>query len=526
MANSKPGVRERPDDRSHSSTEQALRLAEERLSLALAAGDLGTWDWAVSRDELDWSPAAKTMFGLEPGTIVTLERFVGLVYPDDRARVKNAIERALDSGRDYDVRFRVVWPDASLHWLHARGRPQPNPRGHCERMTGIIQDVTREVERESSHRLLEERLLQAEKMQALATFAAGVAHDFNNLLSAILGNVVLARRAEIPAGTASDCIAQIGVAASRAREMLDSLRDFGCAQRPTSAVDLIALLRETIALAAASLPARVGLALETSLDTLFVRGDSLQLERVFMNLLANAGHAVGAEGSIRVATGQEPADDTGSSAHAVVDIIDDGAGMSDEVRHRLFEPFFTTRRASGGTGLGLSVVHGIILAHGGTIEVDSEPGRGTRFRILLPLLPDGEARASPEGGVAPPHLSSAATFSVMYVDDDEVLSLIVKRTLESSGFRAICVADPALALQLLDDPGIQLDVLATDFQMPGMDGLTLASRARSLRPGLPVILCTGSADAEVVRGARDVGVRQVVTKDRIIDALGAWLLEG
>jgi PAS domain S-box-containing protein len=500
--------------------EQVLRQSEERLALALAAGRLGSWDWAVSADELEWSDAAKAMFGLPPGSPVTLPRFMELVHPVDRPRVQQAVETALDTGRDYDVEFRVVWPDGTERWIQAIGKPQPNPGGRSERMTGLVQDVTDRVEREAHRQALEEKLRRAETLQALGTFASGISHDFNNMLTAVMGNVALARQALAASQPAAalPALGQIEIAAQRARNLVKEILAFSRNEpaRPVT-MALQPLIEETVLLLRAGLPAGVALRLQLPDTPLVVRADPGQLQRVLMNLCTNAGHAVQAiQGEIRVALRASP---DGAPDHAVLTVSDNGAGMTAEVRQRLFEPFFTTKAAAGGTGLGLSVVHGIVASHGGTVDVASQPGQGTVFEVRLPLC---RADAPADGRQAVLPLASLPWNDiehVVYVDDDDVVSLMVGGLLERSGFTVRCIADPREALRLAGDPSVPIDLLLSDFDMPAMNGIELATQVHRLRPLLPIVISSGTIDAQLLEQARQAGVWPVVEKETLVDEL-------
>lgn len=508
--------------------EHVLRQSEERLALALAAGRLGHWDWSASAEELEWSDIAKAMFGLDPDSVVTLSRFLETVHPEDRTRVQQAVERALDTGRNYDVEFRVVWPDGRQRWIHAIGKPQPNPGGRSERMTGLVQDVTERVERETERQALEEKLRRSETLQALGTFAGGIAHDFNNMLSAVLGSSALARQALQAGEPAQAALEQIDIAAHRARALVNEILAFSRNElaRPVT-LPLQPLIEETVRLLQAGLPPGVTISAHMCQPPVLVRADPGQMQRVLMNLCTNAGQAMrGGAGRIQLTleTAPRAPDETAGASplgHAVLRVADNGVGMTPEVRQRLFEPFFTTKGSAGGTGLGLSVVHGIIAAHAGSIDVRSAPGAGTEFEVRLPL-------ASPDADDAPlAHVSSVlapipwdTVRHVLYVDDDEVVSLMVEGLLERNGFASRCVSNALEALRLAADPLEPIDLMLTDFDMPAMTGIELAAQVRRLRPTLQIVVSSGTIDTELHQQAFEAGPWAVVRKDELVQVLG------
>ncbi|WP_198157014.1 hybrid sensor histidine kinase/response regulator [Aquincola tertiaricarbonis] len=501
----------------------ALQRDGERLSLALAAGQLGTWDWSIHTEDLEWSATARQMFGLAPEAPVDFARFIGLLHEEDAPRVQQAIATALATGEDYRVDFRVRWPDGTLHWLQARGRPQRDGSGQSMRMTGVVQDITAQRQREAEHAAHEAQLLQAQKMQAVGTFAAGIAHDFSNLVAAMQGHLSLARE-QLPAGSpAAAGLEQAALAARRARALTQDILAFSRDEpAPLAPLLLGPLVEETARLVRASLPAGTTLAVHACGQPVCVRGNRSQLQRVLMNLCTNAWQALPATGGLITLR----LDSEAASGCALLSVADNGVGMSPQVQQRLFEPFFTTRGAAGGTGLGLSVVHGIVGAHGGRIEVDSTPGQGTCFTLRLPLCEEA-VPAAPAAATPPPAAEPAAGPLVVYVDDDEVLLMLMGRLLARAGCRPHCVSSPAEALQLAGDAAAAIDLLITDLDMPAMSGMALAEALQRTRPGLPVVICSGSVDAALLQQARRAGVAEVVAKAQLLDdlrgSLGALL---
>lgn len=498
--------------------EAALHRDGERLSLALAAGQLGTWDWSIDTEALEWSASARQMFGLAPDAPVDFARFIGLLHEEDAPRVQQAIATALATGGDYLVDFRVRWPDGDLHWLQARGRPQRDGSGQAVRMSGVVQDITEQRARQAEQAAREAQLLQAQKMQALGTFAAGIAHDFSNLVAAMQGHLNLARE-QLPAGSSAAAgLEQAALAARRARALTQDILAFS-RDEPTllAPLPLGPLVEETARLVRASLPAGTTLSLQVGSPPVCVRGNRSQLQRVLMNLCTNAWQALPAEGGLITLR----LDGEAASGCALLSVADNGVGMSPQVLQRLFEPFFTTRGATGGSGLGLSVVHGIVGAHEGRIEVDSTPGQGTCITLRLPSCDE----ALPATPAAPPPLAGDGSSGplVVYVDDDEVLLMLMGRLLARAGCRPHCVSSPAEALQLAAETEAAIDLLITDLDMPAMSGMALAEALQRARPGLPVVICSGSVDAALLQQARRVGVAEVVAKAQLLDDLRGCL---
>ncbi len=375
----------------------------------------------------------------------------------------------------------------------------------------IVRDVT-------ERRDMEVRLRESQKMESIGTLAGGVAHDFNNVLAAILGNVALARM-----GAAADPALQrnlelIQRAATRGRALVQQIMTFSRRSPPSrTAQPLQPLVEESLALLRATLPAGVQLKADLSPEPLYAVVDASQVQQVVLNLCTNAWQALhGQAGWVHLSLERVPGEGLG---WARLRVQDNGSGMDEDTRLRVFEPFFTTKPVGQGTGLGLSVVHGIVNASGGTIELQSEPGAGARFDIRLPLA-DGPGEP-PAVEVAAPGHGQGHGEHVLYVDDDEVVALTVQALLESAGYRVSRVASASMALeQVRAHPG-DFDIVVTDYNMPTMSGVELAEAMKAVAPGLPVVITSGYVTEELKARARAAGVRAVLFKEYAFEQLGS-----
>jgi CheY-like chemotaxis protein/two-component sensor histidine kinase len=352
-----------------------------------------------------------------------------------------------------------------------------------------------------------------------------------------VGHAALAEAAaRAEGGTPSsvrESIDQIRLAADRARRLVQQILAFSRRETPLMRAQPVApVVHETLALLRATLPANVMLGVDIATDRMIVRVDATQLQQVVLNLCTNAWQAL-PQGVGRVdVTVREVtlgrSDDEGIPPGRYVHLAvrDNGLGMDAATRERIFDPFFTTKSPGQGTGLGLAVVHGIVASHGGVISVESAPGRGTCFNVWLPVAElsdteDESARVMP----ASPEREGRGE-RVLYVDDDEVMLLMVERLLQRLGYRPLCLADPRQALQAVgttkhDEPGF--DAVVTDYNMPGLNGIELARALQATVPRLPVLLSTGFI-AETLRAeARDAGVRAVLRKEHTLEELGPAL---
>jgi nitrogen-specific signal transduction histidine kinase/CheY-like chemotaxis protein len=380
---------------------------------------------------------------------------------------------------------------------------------------------------------LERQLREAQKIESIGTLAGGIAHDFNNILAAILGNVALAREDARQGRPVDDSLDQINRAGVRARNLVQQILTFS-RREPQGLISqpLGPVLTETLGLLRATLPAGVRLDSVLPEAPVEVRGDSTQLQQVLMNLCTNAWHALPEQGG-RIEVGFErctpddalrqhlPELPPGTCVHLWV--RDNGSGMDEATRQRIFDPFFTTKPVGQGTGLGLSVVHGIVRAHAGAIAVDTAPGQGTVFHLYFPVPDPGDAPAQSEPSIG--HALPGAGQHVLYIDDDDVMVAMVERLLQRAGFRVTASTDAAAALaQLTAEPGT-FDAVVTDFNMPEISGLDVARQIARLRPGLPVVISSGYLSDALRAKAAQAGVRALMQKENTLEELTALLLK-
>jgi nitrogen-specific signal transduction histidine kinase/CheY-like chemotaxis protein len=372
-------------------------------------------------------------------------------------------------------------------------------------------------------------LRQTQKLEALGTLAGGIAHDFNNILGAILGNLSLAHEDALAGQPTQHCLEQIRRAALRA--LVQRIQAFSRADAPALTPQLLQpIIEEVLALVQVSLPTGVHLRTEPDAEPRCVLADATQLHQVLLNLCTNAWQALqGAPGTVTV--GLDSVDlgadvalrPAGLSAgrHALVWVSDTGCGMDAAHKERIFEPFFATKGTRGGTGLGLSVVHGIVSAHHGSIVVDSSPGQGSRFTLYLPLGADLTAKAEAPfaAAIGLPHTPAGQGQHILYLDDDEVIALVVGRLLERKGYRVSRHTSAEAALAAVRAPPSVYDLLVTDFSMPELSGLEVARAVAALRSDLPVLIISGHIFDELPAQARRAGVREVIRKQHLLEEL-------
>ena len=390
-----------------------------------------------------------------------------------------------------------------------------NAQGDVTHFSTIARDLTELVRTESARRALELSLAEAQKMESIGTLAGGVAHDFNNVLAAILGNVAIARDDIDPDHPAQQSLALIRQAAARARSLVQQIMTFSRRSPLQLTVQALRpLVEEAVALLRATLPASVKLETSLAEEALHARVDGAQVQQLVLNLCTNAWQALpGQQGRVCISLARVD----GLAPCARLRVEDNGAGMTEATRARIFEPFFTTKPVGQGTGLGLAVVHGIVSASCGSIEVHSRLGEGTCFDILLPLAPAVAAAA--DGEVALPAAVQGSGQQVLYVDDDEVVALTMTTLLLRAGYNAFGVQSGQQALALVLAQPQRFALVVTDYNMPEMSGIALAEALALAAPGLPVVISSGYVTDELKAQADAAGVRAVLFKEFAMERL-------
>jgi signal transduction histidine kinase/FixJ family two-component response regulator len=377
------------------------------------------------------------------------------------------------------------------------------------------------------HERVTTQLHQSQKLEALGTLAGGIAHDFNNVLGAILGYGELAIEHTAAGSSQRRYLDNIVVAANRARELVARILAFS---RPgvggATPLVLQQLLSEVRNLSAASLPPRVSVEVQAPLRPLVVAGDPGQLHQMFANLVTNAVQAVGAAGRVEIRASQVEVDTERlctvgrlrRGTYARVDVIDTGVGMTSAQVERIFDPFFTTKPVGEGTGLGLSLVHGIILDHAAALEVDSRRGTGTRFSVFLPL-----ASGKPAQQPAPLPAPTGNGETILIVDDEESLVQLAEEVLAGLGYEPVGCVGATQALQLFRAAPERFDAVVSDAIMPDMPGTELLAEIRRLRPDIPAILVSGYGGPDLQAQAADAGVHTILAKPLRAAELGESL---
>ena len=392
--------------------------------------------------------------------------------------------------------------------------------------TIFARDLTARKLAESQRLALETQLRESQKMQAMGTMAGGIAHDFNNILSAILGNVVLAQQDCGPESPALISLREIEHAGKRARDLVRQILTFSRNEAPKRVpIHLDEVVRETERLVKVTQPPWVELNIHIATGIPAVLADATQVEQALLNLCTNAILALGQEkGTVNVelacsTIGARLGASVGvpSGRYVTLTVRDSGGGMSAQTLGRIFEPFFTTREVGQGTGLGLSVVHGIMQAHQGAVHVQSRLGHGSVFTLYFPATQQTVPASMAEAPMA--QVVQGQGQRVMVVDDDPTLVFLITRVLTRKGFSVTSFTDPHAARDELQRDPQCVDLLLSDYNMPGYSGIDLLRDAKAIRPELPVALASGYVTPELEHKAMQEGASALIYKPNDVNEL-------
>jgi len=506
-------------------TPEASRATEQRLRVAV-----------------DSSPSGLLMTDARGGIVLVnreIERLFG--YPREELLGKSVDTLVPERFRQghggfrgtflADPKVRAMGAGRDLYGLRKDGTEVPVEIGLTPVVTdegmfvlASIVDISPRKKAEDERHRLEEDLRQAQKLEAVGTLAGGIAHDFNNILFGIVGYAELIGRAGSPADARAD-LDELLKAATRGKELVERIMVFSRRQpAERHPLEIGATIAEAAKLLRATLPASIEVRVTVHPEAPWVLGDATSIHQILMNLGTNSAHAMPHGGLLDILVEPRYVRDSVVRRHpglhegpyVVLVVRDTGGGMDAGVRSRAFEPFFTTKPKGSGTGLGLSMVHTIVEAHEGVIDLASEPGRGTSVTCFFPVLPASAAEEQREAGVAPRGHGER----VLLVDDEPTLARMNKRRLEALGYVVVAETDPERALETFRSRPAEHDVVITDYLMPRLAGLDLAREVHNLRPDVPIVLLTGFMEELPDETIKAAGIRRLVNKPATMLELG------
>lgn len=479
--------------RDHHQALEALRVSEERFQLAMQGANDGLWDWDVKQDRMYYSPRWKSMLGYADEELEDhFDTWKRLVHPQDRERTLALVNEFMEGhAGTFEIEYRMRHKKGHYLDILSRGFPIYDEHGKAVRMVGTHVDVT-------DSNKLEQQYRQAQKMEAVGQLAGGVAHDFNNILTAITGYAHLILDQVQDNDAAKSSVEEIIKASKRAAALTKALLAFSRKQTVTLAViDLSEALKGFEELLRRLIREDIELKISCTEKPLPVMADRGQIEQVLMNLVANARDAMPHGGKICIETSPVSLDHTFVESHgygkvgeyALLAVSDSGVGLDKETQSHIFEPFFTTKEQGKGTGLGLSMAYGIVKKHDGFINVYSEPGKGTIFKIYLPRVQATAQAAKTETKKAAALHGGRET--ILVCEDEEALRRLSTKVLSHYGYHVIEAVDGQDALDKFSEHKDKIKLVILDAIMPKKNGKEACQVMKTVRPDLKTIFASG-----------------------------------
>ncbi|HXJ56602.1 MAG TPA: CHASE domain-containing protein [Verrucomicrobiae bacterium] len=506
--------------------ENILRESEEQFRTLAEASPIG-----ISRTDVAGRCIYNNRQWLE-FTGQTLEESLGdgwakAVHPEDRERTLRDWLQVARQGGEATDELRIRRPDGEVRWLRSRAKPIRDGSGRLLGHVGTHEDITDLKRAEAERASLEAQLRQAQKLEAIGTLAGGIAHDFNNILGAIMGFTHVAKLDAAGQPQIQESLDAILQSSRRARDLVTRILAFSrqeaSRRRP---VPVAPIVEEIAKLLRATLPATAAIQIRVAPELPLIEADPTQLHQVLMNLATNSAQALPeGRGRIEISAAPLTLDAQLAARHAelkpgsylCLTVRDTGRGMDKETAERAFDPFFTTKGLGEGTGLGLSVVHGIVKSHHGALRLTTAVGQGTTFEVFLPAFA-GQPDTVAAPGTSP---SPGRGQRILLVDDEPALLSVGQRALLDLGYQVAAYSDPMEALTRFRSQPQEFDLLLTDLAMPQLSGTEFAREVRARRPSLPIVLTTGFGSSVTPETVRQLGICEILNKPAEVEELGA-----
>ncbi len=499
-------------------TERALVKSESRFKEMFEQSPFGiALIGSLTGDIHELNPKFGEIFGRTVNEMIHTD-WMSITHPDD---VQEDLDNMalLNAGRipGFNMDKRYIRPDGSSVWVNMTIAPvsvedEAHPRHLC-----MVEDITEQKEAAEERKQLQDKLQQSQKMEAVGTLAGGIAHDFNNILAVILGHAELAGD-DIPVGNAAGkSLKAIHQASLRAKDMVRQLLAFSRkSDEEAKLLNMTPIIKESMKMLRSAVPTSIEFKQHISGDACNILGDTTQINQVMMNLVTNASHAMSQDGGLLEVTLEKmilpeetPCFDIilSPGPYIRLKVRDTGKGIAPEILARIFDPYYTTKEVGKGTGMGLSVVHGIVKSHSGGIRVESAPGKGTVFEIYFPALKEMVAEErKPDGEI------QGGSERILFVDDEEPMVNLNHQRLTRLGYQVKSTTKPLEALEWFKADPDRFHVIITDMTMPHMTGDRLITEILAIRPHVPTIMCTGYSEKISEKQALALGARKYLTK--------------
>jgi signal transduction histidine kinase/CheY-like chemotaxis protein/HAMP domain-containing protein len=512
----------------NNSLEERIVEHTQILEEAQRIAKTGDWQRNMRDDSLSWSNETYRIFGLNPKEgDISYEKFIERVHPADVEKWTASMDLLLRNKERFIVYHRILLPDENIKWVREEAIPKLDDNGEIIKIMGIVQDVDDHMKEMDGREKLEQQLRQTQKMEALGQLTGGVAHDFNNLLASIRGFTELAMELKITdeRGKMSAYLEHIHKSSNQAAELVAQMLTFSrkeAADQDNVVIDLNEVLDSFQVMIRSLIPSTVSIDVSCEEGVPNVFGNETLLEQVLINLCVNAKDSLSVEqGKLIINTKKYVANECScSSCHhrfsgdfVEISVTDNGSGISEDVLASLFEPFFTTKEVGKGTGMGLAMVHGIIHKHDGHIIVDSVEGKGSSFRILLPVTRRNKNSGSDDKPTPVTEINhNSHKYHILVVDDEPSITALIRELLEDVGYRVTTKNSSVEALAFFKDNADDVDMVITDYTMPEMHGTQLALAMMNVKRSIPVVLCTGYSERVDEEKAAELNFKAFIKK--------------
>jgi len=487
--------------------EEDLKRQQLLLEKAQELGQLGSWEFDLEENLFNWTDENCQIFGVPSGTIPKHDIFVEKLHPDDREYVGREWEAALE-GKPYDIEHRIV-VDGKTKWVREKANVDFDEDGKAVKGTGFTQDIT-------ERKQLEDDLRQSQKMESVGTLAGGVAHEFNNILGGILGYTEIAKEDAPEDSSVRESLDEIFKLSIRARDVVKQILSFSRkGEKEHKPLQPHLVIEESLKVLRATIPTSIEIRHSIDKNSGTIMANSTQIHQVGMNLCMNATHAMEDKGGV-LEVGLVPvvidaedvkkSPDLKTGEYVKLTVTDTGSGINPKNISKIYDPFFSTKDVGKGTGMGLSVVHGIVKDHGGAITVNSREGQGTTFSVFLPRI-EATIEEKKNDDAIP-----KGTENILVVDDEEHLVLLMKKMLERLGYKVTALTSSLEMLELFKKDPQRYDLIITDLTMPHLTGDRLALEVTTIRPDMPVIIATGYSDAVDNDKVKQSGIKAFIPK--------------
>lgn len=498
--------------------EAELLRYEQDLRESQKIAKLGSWRLDLATNKVTWTEELYKMYGFDPTLPPpSYNEHMKLFTPESWKLLSASVTNTIESGIPYELELEMMHKNGQKGWIWLRGETVTDDDGKTVELWGAAQDITQRKRSEEEKEILENQLRHSQKVEAIGTLAGGIAHDFNNILSVILGYAEMAKEDSAPESLIKEDLAMIIDAGNRAKDLVRQILAFS-RQDDIERIHIqpAPIVTEAIAMLRPSLPSTIEITQNIDPVSHFIFIDPTQLNQILINLCTNAFHAMEHSGGKLNISLKEvellPEDlvhhpDIEATTFILLSVSDSGPGISPEIIDKIFDPFFTTKETDKGTGMGLSIIHGIITGNNGFITVESALNKGTVFNVFLPVVTKDVEHITKTVEHCP-----TGTERILFIDDEKILSHMGKAMLERLGYHVTIRNSSLDALETFQNQPGNFDVVITDQTMPGMTGANLARRMLQIRPDIPIILCTGFSSNISEEKAKSMGIKEFAFK--------------